>query len=92
MLNTLNREYKNIECYTCDIVFAVNNEYYKMLVKEHKSFYCPNGHSQHFISKTEAQILNERLENKNSEIRELNREITGLKKLKIKKPAKKKKR
>jgi hypothetical protein len=52
-----------VECYSCGVPFQVTkqlNDYY--LNHRDKSFCCPNGHSQHYIGKTEEQKLREALQ------------------------------
>jgi uncharacterized C2H2 Zn-finger protein len=50
-------------CCQCGVLFAMPEDLQRALRKEHaRSFYCPNGHSQHYIGKTEAQKQRERAE------------------------------
>lgn len=50
------------ECCNCGVLFAITEETYKRLRKSQEWFYCPNGHSQHYVGKTEVQKLREQLE------------------------------
>ena len=50
------------QCIRCGITFALPEELRGELVENHKDFYCPNGHSQRYIDKTEAQKQRERAE------------------------------
>ena len=52
---------KTIECYSCGVIFGVPSELYDNRINDHKSFSCPNGHSQSFVGKTEAERLREKL-------------------------------
>ncbi len=49
------------ECCNCSILFAMPVAMMKRLRQDGGSFYCPNGHSQHY-TKTENQKLREQLE------------------------------
>lgn len=42
-------------CYKCGVVFGLESRHRDQLLKSHEDFYCPNGHSQHYISETEAE-------------------------------------
>jgi len=44
-------------CCACGIVFAMPNELNTRLRKNHESFYCPVGHSQHYLGETEEEKL-----------------------------------
>jgi NMD protein affecting ribosome stability and mRNA decay len=48
-------------CCSCGVAFGLEKWMRKRLVESHDSFYCPNGHAQHFTGKTEAQQLREQL-------------------------------
>lgn len=51
------------QCYKCAVLFAFPYELQQSLLKDHsREFYCPNGHSQHYIGKTEAEKERERAE------------------------------
>ena len=49
------------ECCNCGVLFAMTAEFAKdrHRRKEAASFYCPNGHAQHYMGKTDAQKLRE---------------------------------
>lgn len=48
-------------CCACGVVFAMAEEFYDecQRAKRDKSFYCPNGHSQFYTGKSDAQIIKE---------------------------------
>lgn len=46
----------------CRIVFAMERDYYDARRQDHASFYCPNGHSQHFTGESEAEKLTRQLD------------------------------
>lgn len=52
------------ECYSCHVLFAIPAELRTELlrVKADRSFYCPNGHGQHYTGQTEEQRLQRELE------------------------------
>lgn len=52
-----------IECYRhdCGVTFGMTQTAYNHRREDHKSFYCTNGHSQHYTGKTEAERLREQL-------------------------------
>lgn len=52
-----------VSCFNCGVQFGLAESYYNRALAHHdKWWYCPNGHAQHFIGKTEAQKLREQLE------------------------------
>lgn len=42
-----------LTCYSCVVRFAIDEELYKRRAEDGRSFWCPNGHQQHF---TESEI------------------------------------
>ena len=54
--------FKPITCCSCGFTFAVPRSYKRQLVDYHTSFYCPAcGISQSYTSKSDADILKEKL-------------------------------
>lgn len=51
----------SIECCKCGIIFGVSQERNNRLLDTHETFYCPSGHPQSYVGKTEAQKLKEQL-------------------------------
>lgn len=49
------------DCSVCGIIFAIPADWDRRHREQGGTWWCPNGHSQHYI-KTEVQRLNERLE------------------------------
>lgn len=49
-------------CCSCGVPFGIEAQYRKKLKEEHKSFYCPNGHSQYYPAKNKAEILEEQMQ------------------------------
>lgn len=50
------------ECCNCHVLFAIPEDMQRRLRETHHSFYCPNGHSQSYTDKTEAQKLQAQLQ------------------------------
>lgn len=50
-------------CCACGIPFFMPTYHYKrLLANKGEAFYCPNGHSQSYVGKTEAEKLKEKLQ------------------------------
>ena len=54
--------FKTASCITCGVVIALPHEYYEKRMKDHANYFCPNGHSQHFVGETEEERLRKQLE------------------------------
>lgn len=46
-----------VTCYKCGVVFGMPSGFHAKLTQNHNSFFCPNGHSQAFLAKSEADKL-----------------------------------
>ena len=57
----LSSEFVTETCCNCGLVFAMLKDYKKERLKDHKSFCCPAGHSQHYVSKSDEEKLKEEL-------------------------------
>jgi|SRR5262245_19752842 len=44
--------FQSLECCNCGVGFAMEIGLYQRRQQDHGSFWCPNGHSQHFIGTT----------------------------------------
>ena len=59
-------KYVSVSCCECGIVFRMEEEYHQGLMDSGNSFYCPNGHRQHYsestVSKLEKQLGDARAE------------------------------
>jgi len=55
---------KDITCPKCGIVFAITAVHDSNLRECHNTFYCPAGHPQSYVGKTEAERLRETLADK----------------------------
>jgi hypothetical protein len=61
-----------INCYQCQMSFAVPASVHQRWLDDHNQwFYCPAGHSQHYIGETAEQKLREQLAQKKHEIEQL---------------------
>lgn len=43
------------ECCQCGVIFGMTDYFKNERVRDHKQFYCPNGHSQGYVGETEAE-------------------------------------
>lgn len=48
-------------CIVCGVPIAMPSQMYDERLRDHRYFYCPNGHRQYFSGKSEEQRLRERL-------------------------------
>lgn len=46
---------KTTTCITCGCVIGMQDELYDQRLRDHKGYYCPNGHSQHFTSESDVE-------------------------------------
>ena len=51
-------------CFSCGVEFHVPSEFDTNRRADKADFWCPNGHKQHYLGKTEAQKLQEQLDAK----------------------------
>lgn len=60
---TITRELVAITCFSadCNVVFGLDRITYDRRLEDHKSFWCTNGHSQHFTGRSEADRLRDQL-------------------------------
>ena len=65
---TLTTKLYTLNCCTCGILFAMPDDYDTARRDDHRSFYCPAGHSQSYNGKSEAERLREQLAAKDREI------------------------
>lgn len=55
-------------CINCGIPFAIPTDYRNRLKEKHTTFYCPNGHSQFYSGKTEAEQLRDKMKEKDNQL------------------------
>ena len=53
------------ECCACGVAFAMPRGLYNRRYEDHKDFWCPNGHRQHYVGQTRAQRLERELREAN---------------------------
>lgn len=46
-------------CYECGVVFGLPDQLQDHLMENHRNFYCPNGHAQHYLAKSDKERLEE---------------------------------
>lgn len=56
-----------LHCTECGVAFGISDEYRAARRQNHATFYCPNGHSQYYPQKTEAELLKTALEKEQRE-------------------------
>lgn len=44
-----------LTCYLCGVLFGIEGGYDERRRKDHKSFFCPNGHSQAYVGPSQAE-------------------------------------
>lgn len=55
-------------CITCGIPFSIPQSFKEHLKRSHEVFYCPNGHNQYYPAKTDAEVLKEKLHERENEL------------------------
>ncbi len=58
---TFEIEFIQIECADCNQSFAITKTLWKRRKEDHKTFYCPDGHSNYYPQKTELEKTKEEL-------------------------------
>lgn len=64
------------ECCRCGMMFAMPLDVVRRRKKDRKTFYCPAGHSQHYVGKTAEQRLKDELRQANNRADEHRREAS----------------
>lgn len=57
----LSSEFEIEVCIKCEVTFALTVEYAQHRRRDHKSFRCPNGHSQYYPQKSDVENLKEQV-------------------------------
>lgn len=55
--------FTTVDCANCHMDFAVTRAFDKARRDDHKTFYCPNGHSNYYPQKSDEEKLRDQLEN-----------------------------
>jgi len=56
--------YADLQCCQCGVPFGLSDHYAAERSKDHRNFFCPNGHEQAYLQKSEADQLRDRLAEK----------------------------
>jgi DNA-directed RNA polymerase alpha subunit len=69
-----------IDCANCGTAFSIPEDLWRRRKADHKSFFCPNGHSNYYPEKkpTEADQLRDQLERAFEKIGKLRQEVRDL--------------
>ena len=60
MSNSIFITLKDVECYSCHIIFGMTQETIDTQKRDGKTFYCPNGHVQNWMKESwQAKLENE---------------------------------
>ena len=59
---TLHGEFDVVNCANCGLLFAMPTRLREEYQNNHKTFYCPKGHSNYYPQKSDKEILEEELE------------------------------
>lgn len=54
--------YTLVTCAGCHMAFAIDNAFERKRRDDHKTFYCPSGHTNYYPDKSEAELQRERAE------------------------------
>ena len=49
------------DCVACGVTFAMTTDYANKKKKDHRTFYCPNGHRQHYAEQSDEEKLKDAL-------------------------------
>ena len=47
--------FKTTTCITCGVIIAMNEDFYDRRLHDHRNYFCPSGHQQHFTSESKAE-------------------------------------
>jgi len=64
---------KTETCCRCGCVFGMEEGFMRDRRNDHQSFYCPNGHGQHYTGKTDAQKAREEADSQRERALEVER-------------------
>ena len=59
MVYTASEQIIEVKCANCGVSFGITESYAIQKLKDRNTFFCPNGHSQRFPGKTDADRLKE---------------------------------
>jgi hypothetical protein len=58
-------------CSECGISYAIPESFVEQRRKDHKTFYCPNGHGRHFPQQSDEEILKDKIRQKENQLAQL---------------------
>ena len=61
-------QFEEINCADCGVSFCMPNEMVTHRRTSHKTFFCPNGHSNYYAGKSEEEKLKEKLANETARL------------------------
>jgi len=67
--------FKIEHCFNCGVPFCITTELQERRLRDHKTFYCPNGHGQVYTGETKAQKLARKVARLESEMDQKNARI-----------------
>lgn len=67
-----------IDCCECGMSFGFTREYERERRRDHKWFYCPNGHQQHWQQKSDVEKAREDAEAQRERAERLARQVTQI--------------
>lgn len=65
----------HFECASCGVVFGLSQNLERNLRETHRNFFCPNGHTLSFRSKTEADLERDRRITAEKKLQEANADV-----------------
>lgn len=74
VLNISNVCFETIECCKCHMIFAVTKQHRSSLIQSHETFYCPKGHGQSYVGKTDLDKWREYAHNADEQLKNCQRE------------------
>lgn len=57
-----------VTCYSCGAIFGMDSDFHQNRKNDHKIFYCPNGHGQHFTGESQAEKYKRLLETERTRV------------------------
>lgn len=60
-----------VSCFHCGTWFGIDSHLRAELLRTHRTFYCPSGHTQHYTGEPEEKVLKRWLESRDAEIASL---------------------
>lgn len=58
----------HLNCASCGIAFCITDDFERRRREDHKGFFCPSGHSNHYPQKTEVEKLQATIKHLRNEI------------------------